>query len=232
MATIAEHIYSIQNVLNKGVKSDDSRVSDRLILHFMNIARVLLIKRKADKRKFLGPSNRQGFCMPLCEDTFINCCNMPSITCPLLKGQYKIPKAITGRTNLYVKVYYLSGQEIGRTTISAFRDRQYSLTKKDKPGWFISNDYLYIAGIPNNMLKAVWVEGLFEKPEEIGDIISCGSDGETTCYDINEEEYPIDGELVEPMYQVAMQYLSQQFKYPDDNVNNAKSTEITNDKEE
>lgn len=229
--TILEHVYAIQNILNKGAKPDDARISNELVLHYMNVTRVLLLKREADKRKAHNPANFQGICVPLCESTWVDCCSIPdSISCPILKSTVKIPRAITGRTNLYIKVSYLSGREIGRTTHRAYRYNQYTLTKKDKPGWFVLNDYLYVTGIPSNKLKAVWVDALFEDPTSVADITTCNND--TSCYDPDTEDYPIDGHLIEPMYKMVLQYLGMAYKFPEDNANNARSNEVSNDKEE
>ena len=229
--TILDHIYAIQNLLNKGAKSDDAKITNELVLHFLNVSRLILLKREADKRKSLNPSNFQGFCVPLCESSWVDCCGLPKeILCPILKSTFKLPKAMSGRTNLYVKVSYLNGVEIGRTTHRSFRFRQHSLTQKNKPGWFILNDYLYVTGVPFNQLNTVWVDGLFEDPTDIADIKTCNDD--TTCYDVDSENYPIEGHLIEPMYQLTLKYLTGAYKFPDDNYNNAKSTEVTNDKEE
>jgi hypothetical protein len=228
--TILEHVYAIQNIINRGAKSDDSRISNELVLHYMNVARLLLLKREADKRKAHNPANFQGICVPLCESTWVDCCNIPDgLTCPILKSTFKIPRAITGRTNIYIKVAYLSGKEIGRTTHRSFRYNQFSLTKKDKPGWFILNDYLYVAGVPSNKLKAVWVDALFEDPTAVSEIATCD---DAPCFDPDTEDYPIDGHLIEPMYKIVLQYLGIAFKYPEDNANNARYTEVVNDKEE
>jgi len=229
--TILEHVYAIQNILNKGTKSDDARIPNELVLHYMNVARLLLLKREADKRKAHNPANFQGICVPLCASTWADCCNLPTeLSCPILKSTFKIPRAITGRTNIYIKVSYLSGLEIGRTTHRAERYREFSLTKKDKPAWFILNDYLYVTGVPFNKLKSVWVDALFEDPTAIAEITSCG-DGQD-CYDPDTEDYPIDGHLIEPMYKITLQYLGQAFRFPNDTVNNARDTETVNDREE
>jgi hypothetical protein len=229
--TILEHVYAIKNIINKGVSSDDNRISNELILHFINVSRVLLLKREADKRKAHNPANFQGLCVPLCESTWVDCCNIPGgVVCPILKSTFKIPRALTGRTNLYIKVSYLSGREIGRTTHRSYRFNQYSLTKKDKPGWFILNDYLYVVGVPHNKLKVVWVDALFEDPTELAEITTC-NDGTSPCYIPEEEDYPIDGHLIEPMYQLVLKYVSNSYRFPEDNENNARSNEMVNDKE-
>ncbi len=229
--TILEHVYAIQNLINKGRKSDDAKFSNELISHFMNVARLVLLKREIDKMKSFNIANFQGFCMPLCKDSWADCCGLPEdLNCPILKSKFKIPRALSGRTNIYIKVSYLSGIEIDRTTHRAMRMRQYSLTQSNKPAWFVLNDYLYLSGVPLNRLEAVWVDGLFEDPTVIADITTCG-DGES-CYDADQESYPIDGYLIDPMYRLVLEYLGIGFRYPDDNTNNARAVEIMNDKEE
>jgi len=228
--TILEHIYAIQNIVNKGKKSDDAPFTNQLILHYMNTARLLLMKREVDKNKYVNPANYQGFCMKLTEDSWVNCCDMPEdLKCPILRSCNKIPKAITGRTNIYIKVAYLSGQEIGRTTHRSYHFNEFSLTKQGKPQWFILNDYLYIIGVPFNNLIAVWVDGLFEDPVLAAQIAVCS---ETPDCDPLSAEYPIEGYLIEPLYDFVLQRLGIAQKYPQDDVNNAKFTEIAQDKED
>lgn len=229
--TILEHIYALQNIINKGRKSDDAPFTNQLLLHYMNVSRLLLVKREADKSKYLNPANYQGFCMKLVEDSWEKCCDMPEdLKCPILKSCNKIPKAITGRTNLYIKVSYLSGNEIGRTTHRSYHFNKYSLTKNLKPQWFILNDYLYVTGVPYNNLVAVWVDGLFEDPVAAATLQLC-EDSTEGC-DPLVAEYPIEGFLIEPMYDLVLQRLGLSMRYPQDDVNNAKFTEISTDKED
>lgn len=229
--TYNEHIYAIQNIINKGPKSDDSRFSNALILHYMDVARLLLVKRKLDNRKFNNPANYQTLCIPLCEDTWYDCCNMPDLGCPILKSKFEIPKALTTRTSLYLKVMKASGEEIGYSDQVAYRERQYSVTKKGKPAWFISNNYLYVAGIENNFLAAVFAKAMFENPLEVEELQRCDSDENPDCTDPLDRDYPIDGELIDPMYKMVLQFLGISMKYPEDNINNARATDSRRDYE-
>jgi len=221
MATVNEHIYAIQNIVERGEKSDDANFSNALVLHYMNTARILLLKRKADKKQKFDPSDFQSFCMPLCEDTWVDCDCIPDIDCKILKSVFKLPKALVSRSGLYVTVRFLSGREIDVTSLSAMRHRQNSLTKRNKAAWFIDNNYLYIMGVPNNLLKSVYVSGVFLDPTEVDEITHCPP-GEEDCTDVFEEEYPISGELVEPMYKMVINYLGTAMKFPEDHINNAK----------
>jgi len=231
MATTLEHIYAIQNLVNKGSKSDDSDFTNRLVLHFMNVSRVLLLKRKADKKQKFDPSDFQSFCMPLCENSWINCPCLPDIDCPILKSKVELPKALVSRSGLYLTVRFLSGKEIGETTPSALQYREYSLTRKTSPAWFIDNNFIYIYGVPKNKLKAVYLSGVFIDPTEVSEITLCSEEDED-CLDIYESQYPLSGELIDPMYKMVLEYLQGSMRMPNDKVNNASPTEVMNDKEQ
>lgn len=229
--TTLEHIYAIQNLVNRGAKSDDAPYSNRLILHFMNTTRILLLKRKADKRQKFDPHDFQSFCMPLCESSWIDCECLPDIDCPILKSEFKLPNTLVSRSGIYLTVRLASGNEIGETSPSALQYRQYSLTRKNKPAWFIDNEHLYITGVPKNKLKMVYVTGVFVDPTEVSEISLCPP-GTENCVDIFEDEYPIAGELIDPMYKMVLQYLQNSMRFPEDKVNNATATEVINDKEQ
>lgn len=227
MATVAEHIYAIQNILNQGRKSDDARYPNKLILHHFNNARLALLKQKMDRSHFVSPQNFQGFCMKLTEDTWAKCCDMPeNAVCLVLRGCFPIPRVLSSRSAMYLKVSYLSGEEIGVSSPSAFRFRKYTLTKRFKPSWYIINDYIYIEGIPLNRLESVWVWGIFEDPTSVGNIEGCED-----CYDMDTQDYPLSGDLVMPAYEMTVKTIAMGNNFPDDQVNNAKPPENTNKRE-
>jgi hypothetical protein len=166
--------------------------------------------------------------MPLCEDTWVDCDCIPDIDCKILKSRFKLPKALTARTGIYITVRYFSGKEIGQTTISGMRHRKNSLTKAKRAAWFIDNNYIYVLGVPKNMLKSVYITGVFLDPTELEDITHCGPNDDESCFDVMEDDYPISGELIEPMYKMALQYLTGSFRYPEDEANNASDVKRTN----
>lgn len=227
MATIREHVYAVQNIVNKGRKSDDAPFSNSLILHFMDLSRNLLLERKLNNRRFVSPFNYQEFCVPMCESSWVDCCGAPDLGCKILKSVSEIPDAIASKTQFYLKAYMFSGQEIGQTTFSVFKKRKWSLTKKNKAGWFISNKHLYVAGIPDNLLASVWLKGVFEDPTQAAEFLIC--DPATDCTNTLDTEYPIEGELVDPMYRMVLQYLGVAMKFPIDDVNNAKAVTVNRD---
>lgn len=77
---------------------------------------------------------------------------------------------------------------------------------------------------------------ILEDPSDVNEF--CGdcleedvSDNTTNCYDEWDGEFPIDADLVVPMYDLTIEQLAKMYKFPVDNENNARNTEIINDAE-
>jgi hypothetical protein len=94
---------------------------------------------------------------------------------------------------------------------------KYSLTdKQPKPGWFIHDGYLYV--IHNTKLEKILFNSLFEDPASIAQI-NCPA-GEETCPDFYDTPFPIDAELVVPMYDIALKYLMTSLNMPPKDIDN------------
>lgn len=57
--TLLEHVYAIRNILAHGPVSQDFRLSDRLISHYLQVARARLIEQKIDKYHFISEQSYQ-----------------------------------------------------------------------------------------------------------------------------------------------------------------------------
>jgi hypothetical protein len=229
-----EHIYAIQNIINSGPMSDDNRFSNRLVHHFLKVARALLLKRKVDKYQ-IDVENYQTICMPLCVTKFHDCDCLPNLHCQILRSKYKLPQSISSRWGSILKVSYFDGRTIGYQPLNSQTYSQYSRvasTQNKSIGWFIHNDYLYITNTLD--LKAVLISGLFEEPEDVQDYSLCDSSGnesDDACYNPETDSFPIDADLVMPMYEMVLNMMGVAAKYPEDNENNARSVQLGNDKE-
>jgi len=234
-----EHVYAVQNIINRGAQPDDNRFTNRLVHHFLLVVRSLLLKRKIDKNHFVAPENFQSICMPLIETTFHDCDCVPNLDCKILRSKYKLPKQLVGRTEGSVRVTYFDGNPIGLTTIASFSKNQYSRTstfsgnEKDKVFGFLYDGYVWIVGTLS--LGGIMVHGLFENPDDVQDYSICDSDGNeddnSVCYDPETDEFPIDAELVMPMYQETIRMLTVGNQFPEDNENNARLTQVVKDQE-
>lgn len=178
--------------------------------------------------------------MPLIVTTFHDCDCVPSLDCQILRSKYKIPKQIVGRSNQSVYVTFFDGTQIGLTSIAAFSKNKYSRTfslntdDNTKISAFYYDGYIWVVGTLS--LKGIIVHGLFENPDEVEDFPLCDVNGvesaTDTCYDGDADDFPIDAELVYPMYQEVIRLLgmaNQQFA--EDNENNARLSQVTRDQE-
>lgn len=106
-----EHIYAVQNVLQRGPASDDNRISVRLIGHFLEVSRAILLKRKMDKERTANESNYQVICVPLVQGSYADCpnCNLPSIGCTIMKSTYQLPEPILTRWGMSYRVRKIDG---------------------------------------------------------------------------------------------------------------------------
>ena len=98
MATLKEHVYFIQNIINKGPRSDDARYSNRFIAHALKQTRSLLLKRKIDKYHALSPQNYLTVCVPLELSSYHDCTCIPDVfDCKVLKSTCELPQELVGR---------------------------------------------------------------------------------------------------------------------------------------
>lgn len=227
---LLEHIYAVKNLINRGVASDDSRFSNALIAHLMKVTRARLIEAKADKYYFISDQSFQSLCVSLELGTFHNCCVAPEVDeeCYILKSTIVIPKVLNTRWGDFLKVTTLDGRTVSKTSMTANSLAQYSITnKKPKPGWFIHDGHLYL--LNNKKIEVILLNGLFADPKEISGLNCSNNYGD--CPGFYEEEFPIDSDLVDAMYKLVLEYLRNGYTLPEDDENNARSVELSNERE-
>jgi len=206
MATPKEHIYAIQNVINKGAMSDDERFSNRLVSHYLYISRGLLLKRKLDKNHTVSETNYQTFCMPLELTNYYDCSCIPSdLKCKILRSTKKIPKEIVKHFGTTLQIKTLDGRTIDKGSIKELTYSEYSLSNDGTIKWFIEDSYLFIYN--TTKLTTVVVKGIFDQPEVLKSYTSCTGGNSDPCYDPSTSDFPIDSELVPEMYKMTLDFL-------------------------
>lgn len=227
-----EHVYAIQNLINSGAQSDDNRFTNRLVYHFLKVARAKLIKEKADRASAIADDNYQSLCMPLIKTTFHDCDCIPNSECLILRSKYKIPKQLVPYMGSTLQVYYFDGRSIGRVSVPAASHISHSRITGNPVTFFYYNGYIYITGTLT--LKAIMVYGVFEDVDNLETYTTCddtGTETSTPCYNSDEDTFPIDGDLVLALYKIVIDILNIGKQMPEDNENNARSTTVVQDKE-
>lgn len=228
MATLSQHVYAVKNLLNNGVPSDDSRLSNRLITHFLKMSRSVLVKQKLDKYHTLSENNYITLCLPLELSQYNECkCGPADVNCKILKATCKLPKEINSNKRTSIQVQYIDGSIMDKTNITTNKLTKYSITQcNPNPGWLMNSRDLYV--LNTKELPLVIVKGIWEDPEAISGFCGCNdSITEVPCYDINQDEFPIDSELVMPMYSMTLQFLQNSTTQPIDNENDSTATRLT-----
>ena len=218
--TISEHISIIRHLIKEHV--DDSYYNDELIYKFLINARSLLLEREAKKWTKFSDFVYQTFCMPLVLDKFHDCNCLPYDTdCYILKSKYEIPKTILGRNRLFLNVMTIEGEPLSYFFDISKQDHfKYSKTKKNKLRYTISNNKLIIIG--STQLKTVLVKLVAEDPLDLSKINLCDEDGNESnnyCYNILQDEFPIEAALHIPMYEETLKLLNIPLQLKEDIIN-------------
>lgn len=230
--TIQDHISHIQAIVNSGVPSDDKKFADEHIYHLMKINRGRLLYDKQNKNYKLSTFNFQYLeCFPL-EEGYLNDCPGIPQDCKVLVSKKKLPKIISWRNGLILKVMNLRGRTIPQTDLSRSNYSKFRKTKTSRYSWFIHNDRLVVTG--DLRLCVIALKFIAEDPLDLANYNVCDESGEDTgipCFDPMVDNFPLDIELVDPMYKLIFQDLQFGMQLPNDNENNAKSVEAVQGKE-
>lgn len=222
--TLIHHISAVRAIIANGPTSKDTPFSDRLIAHFLQITRAFLLERKADKYRYISDQTFQSVCLDLELGSFHNCCDTPDLNCNILKSVIKIPKLLSARWGNFIQVMDFNGNVISEFNQTNNKYSSHGILTTTL-GWFMHDGYLYI--INNKKLEKVLLNALFTNPTEISQI-NCANGTSSNCDDYGTEEFPIDEDLIEPMYKATLEFLLRSEQNINDTENNARSTEITN----
>lgn len=230
MATLREHIYAVKNLVEKGLASDDSNYSERLIGFLLKSTRSQLIKEKLNKYREVSPFSYQTICIPLELQTYHDCSCIPAeLGCKILKSTCKIPADLLSKWGSTLTVRLASGVKLDELTITQNNLSQYSQTNKNpKMGFFVEDQHIYVLNSTN--LKVVLLSAVWEDPETIKDFCKCGPGGDITdepCYDVERDEFPIDSELSRAMRLMVLSELTSTYNLRKDTVNNASDGQVT-----
>lgn len=233
MATLNEHVYAVQHLLNAGPVSQSRKYPDRLVAHFLKSSRSILLKRKIERGTWISEQNYVTICVPLEKVEYADCpgCNLPDTGCTLYRSTITIPRSIVVKHKDTFRVRTITGTIVSRFTLTNNQYDGYSNASDENfMGWFIVGERLYI--LSDNPITLVLLELIPEDPEEISDLDPCKDPTEDApCILSSQETFPIDGDLVDAMYDMTMKRLLVSERLPQDNVNNSKYTETIQDKE-
>lgn len=225
--TTGYYIYALRDLINQ--KSDDSGVSNRLLLSLIKAERNDFIKQERDKKRLMRSMDIQSVdCIPMEMSSLQACCGVDLPT-SLMKSINTVPSftetsvgpAIQGIYAIdgSVKIHYDTRNNILRKL-----DRPY-LSKNGIA--FTENGYLYVY---NKKVWAVKMSGIFTDPEQVSILNECkkltGNCNDTTplsCLNFLELEFPIPDYLERDiLMQAREQFLITYLKIPADTENDSR----------
>ena len=222
---LKEYFQRILSRYSKGVQSDDVRLVPPHIYNKMLSVRKLLLFQKSNKKQKISKWNLQVLkCIELIEVNPGDISCIPPRGCKILRSRHKLPKPIHSLAkNLITSVTSLDAQHIFSET--NWESLKYQYANKytgTLPKYFIRDSYLHITLKTDVNKMLVSAEGLFEDPIEAYNFPSgCECSDCDNCMAFEDYEFPLDGELEEPLIELTSVELIEEF--------NKNQQDITND---
>ena len=228
--TIRELIDRVQSQYSKGVKSDDSRLSNRHIYHKLVSSKNKLVAQQSKKKQKISDWNYIVLpCVELIPVDSHECPCIPATGCKVYRTKYKLPKTLTNlNTHLIQWVMTIDSSklvdEITREGYLYIAGNKY--TSKHLR-YILENGYLYVYG--ETIPKFIKIKLLAEDPIEAYSFPSACKenceDCNTDCSSIFDKEFPIDGDLVDTLIEMSIQELVILFSQnQEDQTNNSADT--------
>jgi hypothetical protein len=209
MFLLGEIVQRVQSKYSRGVQSKDTRLTARHIYSALKTARSILLKQLYNKNQMVNQWAYQTLaCVELIKAPVHECACVPVNGCVVLRSKFKIPKPVSGiDKHLIQSVASLDGTILFDE--SSFEIEKYNKGNKytsTKPSYYFRNGYIYITTLKS--LKVLALTGLFDDPVEATMFSSlCEGCPDCACKDVLEFEFPIDGDLVKPLIQIAEEEL-------------------------
>ena len=139
----SELIKYLKTVIEKGVASDDTRSSDRLIYHLLKIIRAEVIKQKTNQKQFISPQVYQTVCREL---ELVDKSELPDCySTGELILRTKTPSILRSRSRpLIENVRSTAGGFIPYSLSNVSRYDQHSKHRSNAVQAILRNDYIYV----------------------------------------------------------------------------------------
>ena len=221
---IKEIIYSCLD-LSKAATSDDSYITEELVLFLCRKYRALLIKKEQDKKaatETMDTFEQQQICLDLEKVPAID--GEPCTGGYYLRTTQPIPKILEGTQPQVYPIDYYQGTNI--SYISKDRMRYVGTNKYLQNIIYSSiapNLHLYLKSSNPQFLylKKIRLSATFEDLEEVAPLL-CDEDGGDKSCDVMEMDFPIREYLVPILIDLVVNELVGAEYKPEDERNNAK----------
>jgi len=218
---IAEITDGLRSLINQYSEVETPH-TDYFLYHLFGTEAAYLIKQKEEKNHKLSDFTLKYYPLQLELSNTHDFDCYPS--CDVLKTKYPVPQPITARNRDIMKVYTFDHREIPYIRAQDFQYLQYDPIRKGKLHYSIIRGYIVIwnGDTTHIVPKAILVAGRFQDPTQWSEIPSCDSNGQVgsdACYDLLNDEFPIETDLVNAAYRRCLELLNISIQIPTDRIN-------------
>ena len=209
---------------------DDQKFSDRYIVYLYNLKRSKYLRNDANNlQKLIDNSVLQKFCIEL-EEVSVNECGLYLDCDTVMRTKTKIPVPL----ELHLKTAITDVKPSVKIT------KPFNFVTKERAIWskyspfsesiyaFLDVDqYIYLVSesVTVKLIDCITVTGIFEDPLELKNYKNCcecdSNTTNTTCFDENETEYPLQAHHIDAIRVEIIQSLVGTLQLPEDKINNA-----------
>lgn len=204
-----EIVQRVQSLYSKGVQSDDSRLTSRNIYNKMITVRSKLISQEAKKNQTTSQWNYQTLdCIELIKALPYECPCQPAVGCEIYRTKEKLPRPLTDLNgHLIQSVTNVTGSIVyDEITWKDKKDKQYEKYTSARPDYYIRNEYMYIT--QKKGAEVISITGLWDDPWVAYNYpSSCSATSEVTCLSPLDMDFPIDGDMIDTMVELAVKEL-------------------------
>jgi len=209
-------IQIIQEEFNKGVPSDDTRLSNRFIYNKALSVRNLLLMQKVNSKQSITIEDTSTLCVDMIDVNGVDCCGYTG-TCNVIRSKEKIPSIVQSIYGPLIKS--ISGPNFKRkislideSQIPYLSGMRYSSSVAK---YFIADDYLYLIG--KDVPRKIRLMAVFENPL---DVLNCNA--EDSCKSYLDLDFKLQGGLTDSLIQIVSEQLLKTFmQVKEDKINNS-----------
>lgn len=198
-------IERIQSLYSKGVSSDESRLSDRHVYNKILTVRMQLLSQQLKKKQRISDWNYTVIpCVELIKVPRTECDCLGNLGCDIYRTKFPIPRVMTDSNRHFIDYVMTidNGARIEETTRQGVNYLKGNKYTGNKPKYLFENGYLYFP--VNNSPGVVKIKLLAEDPLDAAKYPSICDDCQDCidCISILDLDFPIDGDLVEPLIDI------------------------------
>lgn len=226
-------IERIKTPYNKGIESDDTRLSARYIYSKLLSSRNRLIAQQARKNQRISQWVYQTLpCVELIKAPIHECPCLPPVGCTIYRTKHPLPHTLSDLSNhLIQSVSTVDGSitfnEIGW---EEKKHKAFNRFTSHKPDYFLRGNHLYITQPTGPTL--ITITGLWDDPiqatkypSKCDDCVDC-----VDCTSPLDMDFPIDGDMVDTMIEMAREEILGDFARAVEDKTNDTSGEEEDDK--